>query len=159
VPDQEPQAALAASLESVLERMFFIDTRGEAASATPSGDPPLRVRLAFAGNPCGWLTLEVSPASARSLAADFLAADEQSLSPGQVEDVICELTNMICGAALSRLESGTNFRLGPPRVVAGQPAMDLPDTAARSIDLGTGVLTVRLQFKAASCQSTSVSAS
>jgi CheY-specific phosphatase CheX len=159
VPDQKPQAALAAALESVLERMFFIDTGGGEAPARPSGDVPLSARLAFEGNPCGWLTLEVSPASARSIAADFLAEDEQSLSPGQVEDVVCELTNMICGAALSRLESETNFRLGPPRIVAGEATMDLPDTAARSIGLGGGVLTVRLQLKAASCQSTSEPAS
>ncbi len=85
--------------------------------------------------------------SARTIAADFLALDAESLAPDQVEDVICELANMICGAALSRLESETSFRLGKPEILPGGAA---PRTvhAARSVDLGHGTLTVLLELQA-----------
>lgn len=145
--DGEARAALAAALESVLERMFFIDTGSAAGSEVPDGEVPVRARLTFEGDPPGWLTLEVSPPAARSIAADFLAVDEASLSAGQVEEVVCELANMICGAALSRLESDSNFRLGAPGVLEGRPA---PDAAAivGSADLGNGILMARLKFQA-----------
>jgi CheY-specific phosphatase CheX len=145
------QAALAASLESVLESMFFIDTSRGTASGEPAGEPPLSARLDFQGDPCGWLALKVSPAAARSIAADFLAEDEPSLSPGQVQDVVCELTNMICGAALSRLESETSFRLEAPEMLVDCSMIDVPGTAVRSVDLGNGVLTALLHFKATPC--------
>ena len=144
--DGEAQAALAAALESVLEKRFFIDAGSTAGPDVPDGDVPVRARLEFEGNPHGSLTLEVSAAAARSIAADFLAVDELSLSTGQMEEVVCEPANMICGAALSRLESDSNFRLGMPGILPCQPA---PDAAATlgSVDLGDGMLMARLQFQ------------
>jgi len=35
------------------------------------------------------------------------------------EQTVCELANIICGAALSRLEPATELRLSPPEIVTG----------------------------------------
>jgi CheY-specific phosphatase CheX len=152
------QAVLAESVESVLERMFFVDAAGEAVGESPC-DPVLAVRVPFEGDPCGWLILAVSLSVARSIAADFLAAEDQALSPGEVQDVVCELANMICGASLSRLESETTFRLGVPEIIPDHARPVPPGTAIRSVQLAGGSVTAFLYFQAAPCQSTSESAS
>jgi len=143
--------ALAASLESVLQEMFFVSVMGEPAPDGESDAQPLSARLDFEGRPEGSLLLKVTPAAARSIAADFLAEDEEALTPQQVEDVIRELTNMICGAALSRLESDTSFRLGAPHLTDDSAPEDFTNPATRSVDIGAGTITVLLQFKTDPC--------
>jgi len=91
----------------------------------------------------------VSRAAARTIAADFLAAAEAEPTAAQIDDVICEMANMICGAALSRLE--TAIRLGTPRVLPGTEADCLPVSAVRSVDIGIGTVTVQFEFESASC--------
>lgn len=158
VPRPEIREALAGAVERVLEEMFFISPAGATPPAGRTGEEVV-AGLDFEGNPCGSLLLRVTPPAARAIAANFLAADEPSLTGREVDDVICELTNMICGAALSRLESETAFHLHAPRIISESAPPDLPDPAGLSVDIGIGVITAALQLRSKSCLSNEKSAS
>jgi len=80
------------------------------------------------------------------MAVDFLAADESGLTSRQVEDVMCEMTNVICGAALSRLESEQALRLSTPCIVTGGGVPEMPGAVEQSVDIGSGVITATLVF-------------
>ena len=110
--------ALQESVNEVLERMFFVETLGEAAD--PAEDPQaneIAVGLSFQGEPSGSFLLRLTGAAARQIAADFLGIDEAEVSDTQTSDVVRELANMICGSVLSRVESAATFRLAAPRIV------------------------------------------
>jgi hypothetical protein len=100
---------------NVLEKMFFVTALDEprTAAAPAMGTT---VRVAFEGDPPGRLEVAVARGVERSMAADFLG--EAEVTDSQAREVVRELANMICGAALSRLESGI-FRLGAPEIVEG----------------------------------------
>jgi len=111
------EAILPDSARATLEAMFF------ATPDTVSADPRrpegevIAARLTFKGSPPGRFGLLVSDGLARTLAANFTGADEPDLLPGQVSGVIGELANMICGAAVSGLESEAHFDLSSPEVI------------------------------------------
>jgi hypothetical protein len=98
--------------------MFFIQCLGESLAS--ESEPDVVAHLTFEGDPSGALTLTVAASVARSVAADFLAAEEPDLSEQEIREVVCELANMICGSVLSRVESSATFRLGSPRIVASK---------------------------------------
>jgi CheY-specific phosphatase CheX len=134
--------ALAESLDDVLEKMFFIRCFGEPGNHTP--EPAVIAHLNFDGDPPGWLTLRVTAAAARSVAADFLGEDELELSERQIGEVVCELANMVCGSVLSRVESNTAFRLAAPRIVASAENLPAaPETAAmHAAEIDNGAISV-----------------
>jgi CheY-specific phosphatase CheX len=138
--------ALRDSVNEVLEKMFFVEALGESPDSAPDGTEPaaeIAARLTFDGEPSGSLTLRLTSAAARPIAADFLGTDVETVSDRQVEEVVCELANMICGSVLSRVESATIFNLAAPQIV--QPtghAAASPDTSSYAVDLSDGTLTV-----------------
>ena len=150
MPEIAVRRALEESVEEVLEKMFFIRPLGEAA-ARPAPENEFAAQLTFAGDPPGWLSLRVTSRAARSIAADFLADEEEALTEQQVGEVICELANMICGSVLSRVESGITFRLAAPRIV---PSSDPPAPGAtvHAVDIGNGALTVTMCMGNPACQ-------
>ncbi len=120
-------------MDDVLEKMFFIQCLGDPCEFAPQ--PEVIAHLKFEGDPSGSLTLRVTAGAARSVAADFLGAEEQDLSKEQIGDVVCELANMICGSVLSRVESSTTFRLASPEIVAfGNDSKDCTAGAAEPGD-------------------------
>jgi hypothetical protein len=139
--------------------MFFVMAMGDEPGDGEPQPPPITARLEFEGTPCGSMTIEVSPAAAQSIAADFLAADESELTEHQVQDVVCELTNMICGASLSRLEAESTFRLQAPTILSGSEAPDPSADAERSINIGNGTIRALLHLSGALCPTTKRSAS
>jgi len=124
---------LQESMQTALETMFF------AAPDTVSMDPRrpagalITARLAFRGTPDGWSWLVVSDALARTLAANFLGCEDDALLlASSVIDVMMELANIMCGAVLSRMESGVNFDIGPPESHPVRADEAGPDFAAGS---------------------------
>jgi chemotaxis protein CheY-P-specific phosphatase CheC len=119
------QTFLSDSAQKVLETMFF------ALADTVSTDPvrPLgdviAVTLTFQGAPPGRCGLCISEALARTLAGNFMGSDDPALLPvSEVTEVIAELTNILCGAALTGLETNANFELSSPeatRLAANEP--------------------------------------
>jgi hypothetical protein len=120
-------------MQAALETMFF------AAPDTVSMDPRrpagalIAAKLTFQGTPDGWFGLIVSDPLARTLAANFLGCeDDAHLLPASVSDVTLELANIMCGAALSRMESGVNFDLGVPLSIPVGAEESGPDFVAGS---------------------------
>ena len=140
------EQAISRATADVLEKMFFTGFADES-DASEDRSPRITVRLAFDGERRGSLALAISKNSARTLAADFLGTDtEDGPDECQVNEVVRELANMICGDALSALERGA-LRLSVPEIV---PTADfvLPQVSScRSFDLGDGTLTVGLVFE------------
>jgi CheY-specific phosphatase CheX len=155
--------ALQESVVDVLERMFFIGPLEEPLGEPESSSRSIAVHLDFDGDPPGSLTLRTTVAAARSIAADFLGEDGEVLSVQQVEEVLCELTNMICGAVLSRVESRAVFRLGVPQVLpADEAPTPLPGyspdagtaptgATVRLAEIGGGALTVTVNTEGPAC--------
>ncbi|SPE26563.1 CheC, inhibitor of MCP methylation [Candidatus Sulfopaludibacter sp. SbA6] len=149
--------ALAESVDEVLEKMFFVRTLGEPRDQ--AGEPAVTAHLTFDGDPPGWLTLRVTAAAARSVAADFLGEEESELSQRQIGEVVCELANMICGSVLSRVESNTTFRLATPQLIAsgeeGEPAgrqPGIPPSATTlAAQIGSGAITVIFNTETTAC--------
>ena len=146
--------ALVNSVDEVLGKMFFAETMGEVPGAEPAEDraDEIAAGLTFEGEPSGSLLLRLTTAAARQIAADFLGIDETEISENQISEVVRELTNMICGSVLSRVESAATFNLGAPRIVppSEEPAGSLTNTRY-CVQLSNGRLTVHVYTGIALC--------
>src|SRR5580698_7386137 len=105
------EPALRESTVEVLEKMFFISDVGGPVPESDSAAPEIAARLTFDGSLPGWLALRMSKMAARSIAADFLGEEVETLTDRQEKEMVCELANMICGSVLSRAENETTFHL------------------------------------------------
>ena len=107
-------AACFDAVPEVLETMFF-----ELLVETPRmGAPPAGMldmaRVDFEGSARGHLAVLASPDVSGPLAGAFLAVDEQSAREQNIEFVLGELANMLCGSALGRFQPDGSFRLSTP---------------------------------------------
>lgn len=156
---------LTISAEEVLETMFFTQVVGikpDVAEAEQTvKDECLAVRLCFLGSAesaghGGYLDLKVSPEGAQWIASSFLAADEGTVEASKVADVICELTNVVCGNIVSNIASEAGFTMLSPKVVP----MSSPNPGSapewlhavcyeKSFQLERGWLTLRLKLASA----------
>lgn len=136
---------LAASAAEVLESMFFASTEEAPASEEGPGDR-ISAGLTFRGEPSGVFRVGISRPAAKALSGAFLGLEESEVSPKQTGEVVCELTNMICGSTLSRLEARNAFELDGPRLTEGP----VPSGAThRTLGLEQGTLTVYMGFSVA----------
>jgi CheY-specific phosphatase CheX len=120
MPELAPRASTVAEIlmsaaEEVLETMFFT---GIIEPAAPPEADGLAALVPFRGAPSGLCGVWLERTAAREMAASFLGLDpEEELGPAQVEQVVCEFANMICGSVVSRLESSATIELDSPRLV------------------------------------------
>jgi CheY-specific phosphatase CheX len=144
--ESELRLALAESVEETLEKMFFIAGLQEP---DPAALPALDVgaRVPFRGTPSGCFTLKLTGGAARAMASDFLGGEA---SPGNVREVVCELANMICGAALSRAKNSGEFRLATPEWLQEAGARR-EDAIVHAVEIGGGFLEAAVEMEAASC--------
>jgi len=105
------------AVAEVLEAMCFMFPDGEttAAEAGYSEREWICGELDFSGSESGKFGIAVPPLAAVAIAANFLGDDESDLTSKQVSEVICELTNMICGSLLAHMNPKNAFTLSPPR--------------------------------------------
>jgi len=148
--------ALEGAVVEVLEKMFFTETLGDALDLEQAPAPPredeIAVLVAFEGDPSGSLTLRLTSAAARPIAADFLGEDHENLSDSQIHEVACELANMICGSVLSRVESGATFRLAKPQIVSGAVTTEAePAVTIHAVEISNGALTVMMTTERPAC--------
>jgi hypothetical protein len=119
---------LSESAQNTLETMFFSTPDSVSMDTGRPAGALIASSLTFQGAPPGHFGLLVSDPLARALAANFTASDDAAcLAPAQVAEVMGELCNMMCGVALSELESDANFDLSPPQSIhlgVDQPAPD-----------------------------------
>jgi CheY-specific phosphatase CheX len=139
MPDNEWDEILVAAAEEVLETMFFTGVYGPAEAGASLAGQHLTARLTFEGTPSGALTLSISEPAGRTLAANFLASEEdEPLPAAQLGSVVCELANMICGSLLSRVTSEDHFRLSSPEPLADDAAYP-PRQPNQSLLVGEGL--------------------
>lgn len=151
---------LAISAEEVLANMFFTQVVArkpvEAIAEGVTEKPFIGVRLCFLGGtesgqgssmskPGGHLDLEVSREGAQWIASSFLAVDEGSVPQHRVADVMCELTNVVCGNVMSSIASASGFSMLSPELIRGT-SPEWPHTVhyEESFQLERGWLTLRL---------------
>jgi CheY-specific phosphatase CheX len=149
--------ALAESVHEVLEKMFFVDLLGPAEAEPP--EDGLAAELVFDGDTPGGFHLTMDIAAARSAAADFLGEDPDDLSAEQLNEVVCELANMICGSVLSRIESSATFRLFKPRIAVASEFPRTSPEACFQASIGGGLLRAELRMERPVCPRPNESAS
>jgi CheY-specific phosphatase CheX len=142
--------ALAECTVEALEQMFFVRALEGTPSDGAEADSDLICRVDFAGETSGCLALRITVEAARSIAAGFLGEDDGALSEVQVGEVLCELTNIVCGSLLSRIESGTTFRLDSPQIAAPENSAS-GEAVVHSVGLDNGVLTARFATERPIC--------
>jgi chemotaxis protein CheX len=130
---------MSVSASEVLETMFFTGMLGETGDR-PSD--PITTSLDFHGQPSGSFGISISRDASRQIAAAFLAEDEQDITQEQVDEVVCELTNMLCGSLLSRIESEASFDLTHPEL-APPPSST---TYYRNFEIESGTLALWLNL-------------
>ncbi len=139
MPVTELEATLADAATDVLETMFFT-AMTEATDEAPVPDESwISASLTFHGKPSGGFGVSVPAATGRKIAANFLGTDEDMATEAQIEQVVCELTNMLCGSVLSRIEKDTLFDLSSPRL-RGEPG---PSPLVVYVDEGPVAMWIR----------------
>jgi len=114
-PDEaELAAAVAAAASSVLDTMFFAEVEGCPPLTPEQQQGMMGVSVRFDGGVRGEFLIGIDPHAAAALASAFLGVDEGAVSEEEVAQVMCETANMICGAALSRIEAEDHMRLETP---------------------------------------------
>lgn len=131
---------LRQSAGEVLETMFFLSVEREAGWEEVAHKEHLYAEMDFQGAAEGRLELAVSRDIAPVLAAGFLGKEEPELTQPEIEGVVCELANMLCGSVLSRLESQSLFQLGAPQMTQSDlEGLSRMDAGHKCVfDLGLG---------------------
>jgi len=140
------QRHLADSTLLVLERMCsLIPTRDEGLTEEQR-ERLACVQVKFTGTVKGSFLMAAEEDAAQLFAPAFLGIDGEDLSAGAVQEVLAEMANMICGAAISRIEPGGLFSLSTPAPSAPLPP---PENCAAELDFdcGCGSLIVQLQIE------------
>lgn len=137
------EAVLIDSATEVLETMYFTSVFGLAEPDGPSAEPSLSAQLAFRGDAAGTFGVDAPMNTARTLAANFLAGEEDEVSETQCAEVLCELANMICGATLLRLGANSRFDLSHPEIKQERWKQQCGTGIARAaLQLDNGVLEI-----------------
>ncbi len=128
-----------AVIEDILETMFF--STAVAADYAPQPES-ISARVHFNGDPSGDFELTLTHSAARQFATSFLGVDAADLPSDAEAQVSCELANMICGAALSRVHPDSVVKLNAPYL--SDPASPL-EGARQCFETPEGVLTITMR--------------
>jgi hypothetical protein len=106
---------LSEAASDVLESMCFLGVAGVSDDRSwPQGDA-IVCSLEFWGDGGGSFGAVVAYPVGLLIAENFLGQPSEEISRSQVEEVLCELANMICGSFLSGLRTDAIFDLSHPR--------------------------------------------
>ena len=105
---------LLSSSEEVLETMFFCSIIGPASGN--GREETISAKLRFEGIPSGTFTINVSTGAAREMSATFLGVEPHEVTENQLDQVVGELANMVCGNAMSRAALGKTLSLTHPEI-------------------------------------------
>ena len=139
---------LRQTAQEVLETMFFIGVEG-ATSAAPGESARLWFQVRFQGSPPGTFQLGLPAMASGDIASAFLGvASEDDLADREAENVLLELTNVICGNALSRLESDSAFDLEAPVPIPDPGPISPSGTTRCRVQTDLGTMELRLALDA-----------
>jgi CheY-specific phosphatase CheX len=138
---------LVDAASEVLGMMFFTDVMNGNVVAEPP-EKPVTVKVEFQGASSGMLHMSMPRETAEALAANFLGLPMgESPTEEQMNDVVNELGNMVCGSFLSKHEAEELFDLSKPEILAA--AAELPAQVAtlhRSLQLDNGNMVLALSW-------------
>lgn len=142
----ELEPLLTSAASEVLESMCFVGILG-LVSKTPDRQIPdstwLWTRLDFSGSGTGSFGTGSSKTAGTTIASNFLGQEVEEVSSEQIEEVLCELSNMICGSFLSRYRNAAIFDLSHPvRDLQGNSSA----TIAQTLELEEGFLHIWLEL-------------
>ncbi len=130
-------ALLGASSEEVLETMFFCSI--SQSSPDQLLGESISANLRFVGSPSGIVTVQLSTSAAREMSATFLGIEVGVVSDNQMDQVVGELANVICGLTLSKAAFCETFRLTHPEIVRSTSALPLDATSGIVLKLDNGL--------------------
>ncbi|MBM3788240.1 MAG: chemotaxis protein CheX [Acidobacteria bacterium] len=135
----------------VLNIMFFNDILEESPVLPEPLPHAIQVHVRFEGDGEGEFHMEIDGDAAGALTGSFLGSEPDAQpSREEVDQVVGELGNMLCGAFLSRFEKESIFNLSSP-VVARDPAtvpVNANDAVGRSLQLLDGNMSLRVRWNA-----------
>lgn len=107
-------ATLTSAVNDAMEAMFF--DAAEPVNDCDCGADGDRVTayLKFHDAVDGEFMLSTPRGTAMALAASFMGLEAMEVDRTHAEQTICELGNIICGSALSRLDPARELRLSSP---------------------------------------------
>ena len=125
--DREPEAAdiVRSVAAEVLETMFF--TEAEPCRCEHAWLPSAACAGArFTGSHLGEMLLAMSADAAVPIAASFLGLEPMELTEGQRGQVLQELTNILCGAMLSRIWPQSKLAIAAPELTGWKEWPEAP---------------------------------
>jgi CheY-specific phosphatase CheX len=130
----------------VLDAMYFTTLLGSTSlealpAEAPGADPVLAFSLQFVGDISGRFGLQLDPAVARNLTANFLGEMDTDVSSDEVSEVAGELANMLCGSVMSRVEGEHSFALSHPEPGVSTFSGD-DDVLISLLETDSGTITV-----------------
>jgi CheY-specific phosphatase CheX len=138
-------AELVGAARDVLNVMFFTDILEESERESEERPPAIGVRVDFSGDATGEFRMEVDAGTAEAMAGSFLGAEAGAgVSDLEVDQVMGELGNMVCGAFLSRFEQEGLFALSSPEV--RRPAERSRSRVYRALLLEDGWMDLRVNW-------------
>jgi CheY-specific phosphatase CheX len=126
------------SASEVLETMCFVGVLGE--NTEPEVSDLISAELVFNGVPSGHFGVQVPSSTGRLIASNFLGKEAEDITEAEVEQVVGELANMICGSVLSRVEAGARFELLHPVIVPAGEGTPHPAAVQYTLELEEGVM-------------------
>jgi len=124
--DQEPEAndVVRNVASEVLETMFFTEAEpAPCEHAWLASGACARAR--FTGSHMGEMLLAVSGEAMVPIAASFLGLEAIELTGAQQGQVLQELTNILCGAMLSRIWPQSKLAIAPPELTGWRDWQDV----------------------------------
>jgi len=145
IDPEQVLTALTAAVNEAMEAMFFDAAEPEPDPCGAEEADAIVCRVHFHDAMEGEFRMAMPRETATALASSALAVEAADVAPAQAEQTVCELANIVCGAALSRLEPGSELRLGAPEIV---PALRLHEDGAvhQHYRLLDGCLALTMQF-------------
>jgi Chemotaxis phosphatase CheX len=147
--EQEPLApdTIRQVMAEVMEAMFF--TEAELAACEHAWLGTARcARIRFGGSHFGEMLLGVSVEAADPIAASFLGLDPMELTDTQRGQVIQELSNILCGAILSKLWPESKLALSSPELTLWREWSN-PGTLHHCFVIPEGKLAISIRLTAA----------
>ena len=100
-------------MAEVLATMFFADCEPAPCNHAWLASA-FTAQLGFAGRHVGETLVSVSSPAAQSIASGFLGLDPRETNEADCRQVVLELSNILCGAILSRLWPDSKLMLSAP---------------------------------------------
>jgi hypothetical protein len=142
---------LIEAVSEVIESMCFMSAEPTIEIEKEPESHWISRRLVFRGPKQGSFGIRAPLSTARLLASNFLGVEGAELGEPQIGEIIGEISNMICGAFLGRVDSKNDFMLSTPCNDEGMlQVLPRSDRTHLAFALDEGILLAWLETEQAS---------